>query len=244
MISVSLCMIVRDEEEVLGRCLESVKNTVDEMIIVDTGSRDRTKEIAAEYTDKVYDFEWKQDFSAARNFSLSKGTMDYLMWLDADDILHRESAAAMLELKRKLPRDTDVVMMPYAVAFDANGKSAFTYDRERLVKNNGAFFFRGRVHEVIPPVGNVYYSDVLIEHRKIGPGDGDRNLRIYQDMEAKGENFDSRSLYYYGRELLSHGEYEKGAQILRSFLDRPDGWVENQIDATRQMAYCFYGTGD
>ena len=244
MISVSLCMIVRDEEEVLGRCLESVKNTVDEMIIVDTGSRDRTKEIAAEYTDKVYDFEWKQDFSAARNFSLSKGTMDYLMWLDADDILPGESAAAMLELKRKLPRDTDVVMMPYAVAFDANGKSAFTYDRERLVKNNGAFFFRGRVHEVIPPVGNVYYSDVLIEHRKIGPGDGDRNLRIYQDMEAKGENFDSRSLYYYGRELLSHGEYEKGAQILRSFLDRPDGWVENQIDATRQMAYCFYGTGE
>ena len=63
-------MIVRDEEEVLGRCLESVKNTVDEMIIVDTGSRDRTKEIAAEYTDKVYDLEWKEDFSAARNFSL------------------------------------------------------------------------------------------------------------------------------------------------------------------------------
>ena len=65
MISVSLCMIVRDEEEVLGRCLESVKNAVDEMIIVDTGSQDRTKEIAEQYTDKVYDFEWKEDFSAA-----------------------------------------------------------------------------------------------------------------------------------------------------------------------------------
>ena len=244
MISISLCMIVRDEEEVLARCLDSVLPAVDEIVIVDTGSRDRTKEIAAEYTDKVYDFEWREDFSAARNFSLSKGTMDYLMWLDADDILPEESAAAMLELKQKLPCDTDVVMMPYAVAFDANGKSAFTYDRERLVKNNGAFFFRGRVHEVIPPVGNVYYSDVLIEHRKIGPGDGDRNLRIYQDMEKKGEYFDSRSLYYYGRELLSHREYEKGAQVLRSFLDRPDGWVENQIDATRQMAYCFYGTGE
>ena len=159
MISVSLCMIVRDEEEVLGRCLESVKNTVDEMIIVDTGSRDRTKEIAAEYTDKVYDFEWKQDFSAARNFSLSKGTMDYLMWLDADDILPRESAAAMLELKRKLPRDTDVVMMPYAVAFDSRGKSTFTYFRERIVKNSGDFRFEGRVHEAIPPAGNVHYRD-------------------------------------------------------------------------------------
>ena len=94
MISVSLCMIVRDEEEVLGRCLESVKSTADEMIIVDTGSQDRTKEVAAQYTDKIYDFEWKEDFSAARNFSLSKGTKDYLMWLDADDILPEESAAA------------------------------------------------------------------------------------------------------------------------------------------------------
>ena len=87
MISVSLCMIVRDEEEVLGRCLESVKSTVDEMIIVDTGSQDRTKEIAVQYTDKIYDFKWKEDFSAARNFSLSKGTKDYLMWLDADDMI-------------------------------------------------------------------------------------------------------------------------------------------------------------
>lgn len=99
MISVSLCMIVKDEEEVLGRCLESVKNVVDEIIIADTGSKDRTKEIARQYTDKVYDFEWKDDFSAARNFSLSKGTKDYLMWIDADDVLPEKSVWEMLKLK-------------------------------------------------------------------------------------------------------------------------------------------------
>ena len=72
MVSISLCMIVRNEEKVLERCLDSVCRAVDEMIIVDTGSVDSTKEIAGKYTDKVYDFVWVDDFSAARNFSFSK----------------------------------------------------------------------------------------------------------------------------------------------------------------------------
>lgn len=67
MATVSLCMIVKNEEKVLGRCLDSAKEIADEIIIVDTGSTDRTKEIAAEYTEKIYDFEWNDDFSAARN---------------------------------------------------------------------------------------------------------------------------------------------------------------------------------
>ncbi len=62
-------------------------------------------------------------------------------------------------------------------------------------------------------------------------------------MERAGEIFDSRALYYYGRELLAHGRYEKGAQILQAFLARPDGWVENRIDASRQLAHCFRGLG-
>ena len=74
MITLSLCMIVKDEEDVLGRCIDSVKSIVDEIIIVDTGSVDATKDIAKSYTDKVYDFKWIDDFSAARNFSFSKAT--------------------------------------------------------------------------------------------------------------------------------------------------------------------------
>ena len=73
MAAVSLCMIVRDEEDVLGRCLDSVKDAVDEIIIIDTGSEDRTKETALKYTQNVYDFPWRDDFSAARNFALEHG---------------------------------------------------------------------------------------------------------------------------------------------------------------------------
>ena len=102
MISISLCMIVKNEELVLGRCLDSVKNLMDEIIIVDTGSTDKTKEIASLYTNKIYDFPWINDFAAARNFSFSKATKDYIMWLDADDVLLYEDNKKLQQLKENL----------------------------------------------------------------------------------------------------------------------------------------------
>ena len=244
MISISLCMIVKDEEAVLGRCLDSIKSAADEIVIVDTGSTDRTKEIAADYTDRIYDFKWEDDFSAARNFALSKGYKDYLMWLDADDVISEENLQKLKELKVTLTPDVDVVMMPYAVALDENGRSTFDYYRERIIKNRMGFCFVGRVHEVIPPRGKIHYADILIEHRKEKPGDGDRNLRIYEEMDRSGDPFDSRALYYYGRELVYHKQYEKAQDVLEQFLFRTDGWVENKIDATRQLAVCSYGLDD
>ena len=76
MITISLCMIVKNEEKVLARCLDSIADLMDEIIIVDTGSSDNTKEIAKKYTDKIYDFAWIDDFSAARNYSFSKATKE------------------------------------------------------------------------------------------------------------------------------------------------------------------------
>ena len=78
MATFSLCMIVKNEQNVLARCLDSMADLMDEIIIVDTGSQDTTKEIAAKYTDKIYDFAWIDDFAVARNFAASKAQMDYI----------------------------------------------------------------------------------------------------------------------------------------------------------------------
>ena len=252
MASLSLCMIVKNEEDVLGRCLESVKGLADEIIVVDTGSDDLTKEIAAHYTDRIYDFEWRDDFSAARNFAFSKGTKDFLMWLDADDVIPGEEAERFTDdvipgeeaerfrsFKENLTPDTDVVMMPYAVSFDGAGRSTFIYYRERIIRNHAGYYFQGRVHEAVTPSGKIIYSDIRVEHHKIKASDNGRNLRIYEEMERSKETFDSRALYYYGRELLYHRKYKKAADVLEKFLDRPDGWIENRIDAARKLAACW-----
>ena len=89
MATISLCMIVKNEEKYLARCLDSVANLVEEIIIVDTGSTDRTTEIASNYTSKIYSHLWTDDFSDARNYSFSKASMDYCMWMDADDVLEK-----------------------------------------------------------------------------------------------------------------------------------------------------------
>ena len=135
-------------------------------------------------------------------------------------------------------------MMPYETAFDERGKTVFSYYRERIVKNHPCFRFQGKVHEVIPLKGKIKKADIPIEHRKEDTKDSDRNLQIYEKMEKAGEVFDCRMLYYYGRELIAHGRYEEGLRRMEQFLDRPEGWLENKIDATRQMALCYYRMGN
>ena len=102
MITVSLCMIVRNEEKILDRCLGTVADLVDELVIVDTGSTDATKELARKYTEKIYDFQWIDDFSAARNFAFSKARMDYIYSADADEVLSEENRERFRQLKERL----------------------------------------------------------------------------------------------------------------------------------------------
>lgn len=240
MATVSLCMIVKNEEAVLARCLGSVAGLVDEIVVVDTGSTDGTKVVAASYTEKVYDFTWVEDFSAARNFAFSKATMEYCMWLDADDVLTDRDREGFLDLKRSLPPETDVVMMKYHIAFDAAGNPTFSYYRERLVRNLHRPMWEGAVHEVIPPFGKVAYSEVAVTHRKERASDPDRNLRIYAGRIARGIPLEPREQFYYARELYDHGRYETAAAVFEGFLGDAKGWVENNIEACRFLAYCHY----
>ncbi len=244
MIEISLCMIVKNEEDVIGRCLESVKDIADEINIIDTGSVDRTKEEAQKYTDRIFDFDWIDDFAAARNFSFSKATKPYILWLDADDVILAADRNAFLELKNSLREDTDFVMMKYNTAFDTDGTPTVVYYRERLMKNDSRVKWLGAVHEVITPYGNIEYSDIAVTHKKMHPADMDRNLRIFEKVIRDGGVLDPRQQFYYARELYYHKRYREAVDVIKSFLDSGRGWVENCIDACQQMAYCYYGLGE
>lgn len=241
MSTISLCMIVRNEEEVLERCLRSASPIADEMIIIDTGSTDRTQEIARRFTPKVFSFPWRDDFSAARNESFSRASMDYCLWLDADDVIPSGSLDDWLSLKEQLNQRSppaDVVMAPYRAAFDPDGAPTFTYYRERLLRRDTGFRWVGRVHEAITPSGEILYTSAAVEHRKEKPGDPDRNLRIYREQLAQGERLDPRQQFYYARELLDHGEFREAQEVLSRFLEEGKGWLENNLDACRLLARC------
>lgn len=243
MVSVSLCMIVKNEEDVLKRCLDSVSGLVDEIIIVDTGSADNTKEIAACFTHQIFDFPWQDDFAAARNEAFSHAAMDYCMWLDADDVLLEEDREAFLAMKKTLEPSVSVVMAPYHTGFDQNGHVTFSYYRERLVKNRAGMRWEGAVHEAISPVGRIFYADFAVTHRKTRPADPDRNLRIYQAQLNRGETLEPRHQFYYGRELYYHQQWNEALEVFEQFLSDGKGWMENNIDACCHCAYCLERLG-
>lgn len=244
MITISLCMIVRDESLTLSRCLECVKDAVDEIIIVDTGSTDDTKQIALRYTDKVYDFLWLDDFSAARNFAFSKGKSDFLMWLDADDIITKPNLDKLKKLKKELSSDTAAVYMYYDAAFGADGESTYSFYRERLVNRTANPLWQDAVHETILIEGKKLYSDIRVEHRKLKSPSSGRNLRIMESEIAKGKTLSPRMHFYYARELMYNGRTQEAIAAFEEYLRQGKGWVENEISASRDLSLCYENAGN
>ncbi|CAN7452738.1 glycosyltransferase [Paenibacillus sp. LjRoot56] len=242
-VTVSLCMIVKNEEETLERCLSSVQGSVDEIIIIDTGSTDRTKEIARQFTHRVYDFEWMDDFSAARNFAFQKAEKDYILWLDADDILLPRDADKFLALKQSLPWQTDAVSMVYNLAFDEFGHVTVSLRRNRLVKRERGFRWIGVVHEYLEVIGAIEYADVCVTHDRKHTQTS-RNLNLYEKKEKEGKKFSSRDLYYYANELFDHQQWARSLRKYELFLEQKDGWIEDIINACGRAADCLHNLGN
>ena len=112
------------------------------------------------------------------------------------------------------------------------------------MKTSRNFRWNGAVHETMIPEGNIIYSDVVIQHRKCGKSDPDRNLRIYEKMLAGGETLEPRHQLYYGRELYYHQRYPETEAVLVEFLKNPSGWLENKIDACLVLGQCYRKMGE
>lgn len=252
MITISLCMIVKNEEKTLERCLTSVDGIPDEIVIVDTGSEDLTKEIAGKRASRVLDFEWIDDFSAARNFSFAQATMDYILWLDADDVLLPEDRAKLLELKNTLSPAVDAVSMMYNYSFDASHNVTQTARRLRLVKRSKNFVWVGLVHEDIVNQGNFQYfdSDIVVTHQKPDTGPSQRNLLMYEKHFQEGRTMRATDLFQYGYELeVVKSDYEKAISYYLQFLESEEvkgvaAESNMALVALNRLARCYYLTGN
>lgn len=243
MISLSLCMIVKDEETVLGRCLASIKDAVDEIIVVDTGCTDSSIAIAKAFGAEIHEFEWIDDFSKARNYAFSKATKDYILWLDCDDYITSKVLEDLIKLKETLSTDVDSVTMHYILSQDANGNTTNSLRRNRIVKRSNNFKWIGQIHEYLEVSGNIINPDLSVIHGKLHPATG-RNLKIYRAMLDKGETLSTRDIFYYGNELFHNNYIDEAIVQYELFLGTKLGWVEDNKSACSNLADCFNSKND
>lgn len=232
-------MIVKNEEDVLERCLENAHICFDEIIIVDTGSSDRTKQIAKKFTNKIFDFVWVNDFAKARNFAFSKASKDLVMWLDADDVLTKTQAEKIRQLANSFPDDVSNVRMVYHIAFDQFDKPTFSYYRERLFLKKAGPIWVEPVHEYVSCPGKTIYTDIEILHKKTKPTPKKRNLKIFENLIKNKQPLSPRLQYYYARELFYNKAYKKAIKYFNVFLNNENGWRINKAEACLVMADCF-----
>lgn len=149
MFPVSVCIIAKNEEQRIERCLSSILPYHFEIVIVDTGSTDRTKELASKYTDKVFDFVWCDDFSAARNFSLQMASNDWIFMLDCDEVIQSLDLEELDYFRKHLSHAVGSVNRENLVGTPENpGK---TIDRTERFFSRKKYHYTGRIHEQLTP---------------------------------------------------------------------------------------------
>ncbi|MDV4152689.1 glycosyltransferase, partial [Clostridium sp. AL.422] len=145
--TLSLCMIIKNEEKFIEKCLDAVSAIVDEFIIVDTGSKDSTLDIVSKYNVNLYNYTWINDFSAARNFALNKATSDWILFLDADEILDDNSKDKILNFINNTKYDGCHFIVHN---YNSENKNDYTIHYAlRLFKNNKGYYYKGKIHEQI-----------------------------------------------------------------------------------------------
>lgn len=229
--TISLAMIVKDERENLPRLLESVKGCFDEIHITDTGSTDGTVEYLKDFEPSdtagcpviLHHFEWVRDFAAARNYSFSHVKTDYVMWLDADDVLRRREA--FISFRDNVMATAEYWLATYNYALNEKGEPALSFARERVIKLGCGFRWKHFVHEGCVQVENRQFlaqnvSSWWVDHlrtEKDMQKDRSRNLNLFREREHL---LDARMRYYYGKELFDARQYmEAGAKLMEAATD-------------------------
>ncbi len=231
--TVSLCMIVRDEEDTISRCLASVAGAVDEIIVVDTGSRDATREVAAAFGARVIDFPWNGDFSQARNAGLEKATSDWILVLDADEELAPGHAQMLKPLIASDPDIEGYFVRVVDFLGERPGLDQAANISFRLFRNRPEHRYRRVVHEQVTPVvlerngrPTTKVSSLVIRHYGyLAPVDrakkrAERNMALVE--RDAGEWDDPFSHFNLGSEHLKAGRLSEALQHYREAIEGAD----------------------
>ena len=229
--TISLCIITKNEEKLLEQCLNSVKDIVDEIIIVDTGSADKTKEIAKKFNAKIFDLKWQDDFSAARNESLKHATKDWILVFDADEVIEKKD---LIKIKNAIENAEDFVGFSLEQRSYINNffESAVKNDSDfhlvkaypfyithflvRLFKNRSGLYFKHKLHELVEDS----IKEKNLKYKKI-------DVVLHHFGSLKDENLVSNKTEQYSKIILKQLEEKPESarynyQAARMYLGRND----------------------
>ena len=240
-------MIVKNEADILHRCLVSVADLMDEIIIVDTGSTDGTKEAAAEFTDQIYDFEWQDDFAAARNFAFSKATMEYIYSADADEVVDYFNHKRFVDLKQALLPEIEIVQMLYVTPKLYNTTANFKKEyRPKLYKRLREFVWIDAVHETVRLDPVVYDSDIEILHlpRSLHAG---RDFKLFRRVFERDGRLSAKLHAMYAKELFVSGsedDFAAAADIFADTLKQAEASMDMQREAICVLCHAYRLAGE
>ncbi len=226
---ISMCMIVRDNESIIDDCLSSIRPWVDEIVIVDTGSIDKTPEICLRHGAQLFHFPWCDDFSAARNESLRHATGDWIFWMDSDDVITTEQGQRLRSLVdgQHAPDCMGYVLQVHCQSDDSD--RATVVDHVKLFRNHLGLSFEHRIHEQILPAirrigGNVKFADIHVIHQGSRQSAEQRSRKLERDFRIlKLDNADHPDhpfvLFNLGMTCEDCGKYEEAELYLRRCLE-------------------------
>jgi GT2 family glycosyltransferase/tetratricopeptide (TPR) repeat protein/glycosyltransferase involved in cell wall biosynthesis len=235
--SVSLCMIARDNERTIKAALESVRDCVEDIVVVDTGSVDRTPEIAASLDARVFHFPWCDDFSAARNESIRHARGQWIFWIDTDDAIDAENRRKLQALIRQIaldppPADTvGFLMKVRCPGSGSNGRhGAVCVDHVKLFRNRPELRFEFRIHEQILLAirragGQVAWTDIVIDHAGSDQSPEGRARKLERDLRILVLEYHERpdhpfTLFNLGMTHEHAGNYEQAIGFLWQSIGR------------------------
>jgi hypothetical protein len=222
-------MIVRDEEQNLAACLESVADLMDEIVVVDTGSTDRTPEVARRLGARVFDFPWVDSFAAARNECLRHATGEWIFWLDADERLTQPNRTKVRSLFAELGQENKAYGMALLYLPAAGNVLSTEMKYVRLFRNHPQMRWQNRIYEDITPAlravgASVEWTDIVIHH--VGHQDPvvrarkyERNLRLLQ-MDYADDPDNPSTLFFLGRMYLALGRPAEALPMLQRGTER------------------------
>jgi tetratricopeptide (TPR) repeat protein len=262
---ISLCMIVRDEEGFLGDCLRSVRDVVDEIVVVDTGSTDSTPRIASDFGSRVFRFEWTDDFSKARNYSVEQATGDWILILDADETIARSDAGKIRALARG---DADGYLFTYrGYTLDSNDMRWVANDDSypegagwdgwiegrvvRMFRRDERIRFQGAVHEsadlsIRSFGGTILDTDIIIHHFHEKKGKErllEKQLQYLRLCEKNLEKFPATAKTHHDMGLIYRyvlKDLPKAIHHQQLAVDLDPGYEE----ARMALAYSYHQSGD